>query len=50
MRAVIIPLMKRADEKRKELMANCEISLIMCPAVQSPPKRRRNPPTKDQTT
>jgi hypothetical protein len=53
MRAVIIPLMKSADEKRKELMANCEIPLIMCPEVQSPPKRapkrRRNPPTKDQT-
>ena len=50
---MIIPLMKSAAEKTKELMANCEIPLIMCPEVQPPPKRapnrRRNPPTKDQT-
>jgi hypothetical protein len=50
---VIIPLRKSAAEKIKELMANCEIPLIMWPEVQPPPKRapkrRRNPPTKDQT-
>ena len=48
-----IPLMKSAAEKTKELMANCDIPLIMCPEVQPPPKRapksRRNPPAKDQT-
>jgi hypothetical protein len=46
--------MKSAAEKRKELMANCEIPLIICPEVQPPPKRapkrRKNPPTKDQTS
>src|SRR4026208_860906 len=45
--------MKSAAEKKKELVANCEIPLIMCREVQPPPKRapkrRRNPPTKDQT-
>jgi hypothetical protein len=48
-----MPPTKSAPEKRKELTANWDIPLIICPEVQPPPKRapnsRRKPPINDQT-